>query len=229
MYDLAMTPASTATDRHDQETSVTSARRPQRPHGPDLRWQIRFTRRDAALFIYTECCTHSLIVLLITLTSGWFKAFLRLASLINEDLGLSDHPGDGKICYSLIMSFQMNMFSFWKYYLGKTGCQWPPAGFNDLTFRSTSSQPCVVWCPRAAGRTSEDVRGGFWDVFQTDRKYEGDCGGCFNCVPGWIQNHLDLTDWCSRDWFGWWQQDFFIYFFKQKLTPDLIHSFLASP
>lgn len=121
----------------------------------------RFTREDAALFIYSEhWMLHAQPYRSVNNTSlRWFRAFLCLASLINEDLGLWDHPGDEKICYSLIMSFQMNMFSFWKYYLGETGCQWPPAGFNDLTFRSTSSQPRVVWCPRAAGMKSEDVRG----------------------------------------------------------------------
>lgn len=100
----------------------------------------------------TECCTHSLIVnLLITLTSRWFKWRPRSLrpSWWWRNMLLTDNELPNE-----------HVLFFWKYYLGKTGCQWPPAGFNELTFRSTSSQPCVVWCPRAAGMKSEDFSGG---------------------------------------------------------------------
>lgn len=168
----------------------------------------RFRRKDAALFIYSR---------------HWRRG--GLASLINEDLGLSDHPGDEEICYSLIMSFQMNMFSFWKYYLGKTGCQWPPAGFNELTFRSTSCQPCVVWCPRAAGMKSEDVRGAS-KICSKLTVNTRETAVLLQLCPRFKPESFEL-DWLVLTWLVW--LEIFLLFLKQKLTSDWIQSILDSP
>lgn len=109
------------------------------------------------------------------------------------------------MCNSQQMSFQMNIFSFWKNYLGKTGSQWPPAGFNDLTFQSTSSQPCVVWCPRAAGMKSRGGASKICSELTVNIRELLDCTDFFNCVWDLIQNNFNnLTDCRLHDWFGWW-------------------------
>lgn len=174
----------------------------------------------------TECCTHSLIPLIITLMLRWFKAFLRLASLINEDLGPSDHPE--KICYSLIMSFQINMFSFWKYYLGKLAA-------NDLLLGSMSwhfglhYQLCVVWCPRAAGMKREDVGGGGSKICSKLTVNMRKTMVAASTVSG-VSSRIIWT-WLTgayvTDLVG--DNKIFLLFFKQKLTSDWIWSFLARP
>lgn len=128
---------------------------------------------------------------------------------------------------------------FWKYYLGKTGSQWPPAGFNDLTFQSTSSQPCVVCCPRAAGMKSRGGASKICSDLTVNIRELLDCTDFFNCVWDLIQNNFnDLTDRCLHDWFGWCQQGFSFcleltvdgYFttFPSTITKDLIFSRVSS-